>query len=40
MLKITAGLFAVFAGCAAAQAAELAPMQAKTIALGDVTGVA
>jgi hypothetical protein len=40
MLKIAAGLFAVIAGCAAARAAELAPMQAKTIALGDLTGVA
>ena len=40
MIRIAAGLLAVFAAATGAQAEELSPMQAKSIALGDVTGVA
>ena len=40
MIRIAAGLLAVFAAVGGAQADELMPMQAKTLALGAVTGVA
>ena len=40
MIRIAAGLLAVFAATSGAQADELMPMQAKTLALGAVTGVA
>ncbi len=40
MIRIAAGLLTVFAAASGAQADELMPMQAKTLALSAVTGVA
>ena len=40
MIRIAAGLLAVFAAAGPAEADELKPMQAKSLALGAVTGIA
>jgi hypothetical protein len=40
MIRIVAGIFAAFALVGAAKAGALGPMQAHSIALGDVSGVA
>jgi hypothetical protein len=40
MIRVAAGLLAIFAAATGAQAEEIGPMQAKSIALGNVTGVA
>ena len=40
MIRIAAGLLVVFAAAGIAQADELMPMQAKSLALGPVNGVA
>jgi hypothetical protein len=40
MMRIFAGLLATIAAAAGAQAAEIGPMQARSIVLGQVTGVA
>jgi hypothetical protein len=40
MNKILAGLFAAAASIGVAQADELLPMQAKSVALGEMTGIA
>ncbi len=40
MIRIAAGVLAVLGAAGAAQAEELMPMQAKSLALGAVTGIA